>query len=186
MLERLLQWDREVLIYLNGLGIETYDGFWQAVTDIHTWAPLFLFLIVLLFRKFHTREGLAILITALVMLTCMLLLTDLTKEWVGRLRPNNDLGVNGLIRVLRRPSTYSFFSGHASSSFSVSTFTFLFLRQHSRWAFLIFLWPLLFAFSRIYVGVHYPLDILVGTVAGIVLALVFYRVYRSFIQPYIQ
>lgn len=185
MLERLLQWDRELLIYLNSLGIETYDAFWQAVTDISTWIPLFLFLLVLLFWKYTRREGFAILLTTLLMLGVMLLLTNLTKEWIGRLRPNNDVEVNTLIRVLRRPASFSFFSGHASTSFSISTLVFLFLRRHFRLALLIFLWPVLFAFSRIYVGVHYPGDILAGTAAGVLMAFLFFHVYRRFILPYI-
>ena len=109
MLERLLQWDRDLLIYLNSLGIETYDAFWQAVTDISTWIPLFLFLLVLLFWKYTKREGFAILLTTLLMLGVMLLLTNLTKEWIGRLRPNNDVEVNTLIRVLRRPASSASF-----------------------------------------------------------------------------
>ncbi|WP_445385588.1 phosphatase PAP2 family protein [Robiginitalea sp. IMCC44478] len=186
MLERLLHWDREAFIYLNSLGIEKYDGFWTAVTDITTWIPLFLLFFALLLLKYPIREGLAMVITSVLLLLFVLWFTDFTKEMVARLRPNNDQQVNTLIRILRNPVSFSFFSGHASSSFSLTTLVFLFLRPKFKWAFLFFLWPLLFAFSRIYVGVHYPLDILVGALVGILLSILFYKGFARLRALYIQ
>ena len=185
MLERLLEWDREALIYLNGLGVEQYDGFWTFITQIPNWIPLFIFFFYLIIRWHPTKKGIIISVTVLALLGFVLLATDLTKAWVERLRPNNDSEINYLLRILRHPTSYSFFSGHAATSVSMTTLIVLFLRKRSRWVWLFFIWPVVFSLSRIYVGVHYPVDILVGVFAGLLSALLFYFLYKRFIVPYI-
>jgi undecaprenyl-diphosphatase len=185
MLEKILQWDRETLIYLNSLGIEEYDYFWSMVTNIYTWIPLFLFFFVLIFWKFPRKEAIYVTLTVLALIGFILLATDLTKGFIGRLRPNNDTDINSLIRILHNPSSFSFFSGHAASSFSITTIIVLFLRKKVKWSFVFYIWPLLFALSRIYVGVHYPVDIIVGALIGILSAFVFYNLYKRVIAPYL-
>ena len=185
MLEQLLRWDRETFIYLNNLGIEEFDVFWSTVTKIPTWTPLMLLFGFLFFKKYPKKQALACIVTILVMLLFVLTLTDLTKEVVARLRPNNDAEINTLIRILRSPTGYSFFSGHASSSCAITTLVFLFLRKRIAWAVLFFIWPVLFALSRIYVGVHYPIDIIVGALVGVFSAGLFYRLYQRLILPYL-
>lgn len=185
MFDELLQWDRETFIYLNSLGIEQYDTFWSTVTKIPTWIPLFLLFGLLFFRNYKKKQALSIILTTLVMVFFVVTLTDLTKEVVARLRPNNDTEINTLIRILRSPTGYSFFSGHASSSFSITTIVFLFLRKHIKWAAIFFVWPLLFSMSRIFVGVHFPIDLIVGALVGGFSAWLFYRLYLRLILPYL-
>ncbi|MCK0147391.1 phosphatase PAP2 family protein [Arenibacter sp. F26102] len=179
MLELLLNWDRDTFIYLNSLGIEDYDVFWSYVTNFATWIPLFVLFVVLIFRAYPKREAFWVLGTVLLTLALVAVLTGVTKEWVARLRPNNTEEINTLIRILKSPDGYSFFSGHSSSSFSITTSIFLFLRNRFKWSWLFFIWPLLFAMSRIYVGVHYPLDLLVGAAVGILFAFLFYSLYHK-------
>lgn len=186
MLDKILQWDRETFVYLNSLGIEQYDMFWSTVTKFPPWIPLFVLIISLFFIKFSKREALFMILTLLIMVFFVSTLTDLTKNVVARLRPNNDEEINTLIRILRSPSGFSFFSGHASSSFSVITFVVLFLRRHFKWIYLFYIWPILFAMSRIYVGVHFPIDLMVGALVGIFSALMFYKLYYLLISPYLK
>lgn len=186
MLDKILQWDRETFVYLNSLGIEQYDMFWSTVTKFPPWIPLFVLIISLFFIKFSKREALFMILTLLMMVFFVSTLTDLTKNVVARLRPNNDEEINTLIRILRSPSGFSFFSGHASSSFSVITFVVLFLRRHFKWIYLFYIWPILFAMSRIYVGVHFPIDLMVGASIGIFSAWMFYKLYGLLISPYLK
>ena len=179
MLDQLLQWDRDTFIYLNSLGIERYDVLWSTITNFATWIPLFLLFIYLIFRIYPKKEAFYVLGTVCITVIIVAVLTGITKEWVARLRPNNTEEINTLIRILKSPAGYSFFSGHASSSFSITTSVFLFLRQHIKWGWLFFIWPIAFALSRIYVGVHFPLDLLVGAGVGILFALLFYRWYQG-------
>lgn len=185
MLEKLVQWDREAFIYLNNMGVDQYDGFWSAITSFSNWTPFFLLLIFLLFFRNHREQGFWMLLAFSSMLTVLTIVIFTTKELVGRLRPNNDETINSLIRIVQQPTDYSFFSGHAASSFSIATLAVLFLRKRFGFIHLIWLYPLLFSFSRIYLGVHYPSDIIVGTLVGMLLAFIFYKLHQKFRAPYI-
>lgn len=184
MLKKLLQWDRDTFVYLNNLGIDSYDGFWSVVTEITTWIPLFIFFLFLLVYKQNKIQGLYKILTLLVMLLFVLLITHFTKEWVTRLRPNNDEEINTLIRILKSPTDYSFFSGHAASSFSITVLMYAFLRKKWPWTLLFFIWPLVFSMSRIFVGVHFPIDIIVGATVGTLSALLFYQLHRKITPLY--
>ncbi len=183
MLEELLEWDRSTFIYLNGLGVETYDMFWTTITEISFWIPLFLLFGYLLYSTFSVREATSRLITLLLLVVFILFLTHWVKLGVSRLRPNNDVSVNTLIRILKSPTDFSFFSGHASSSFAITVLVYLFLRQRRKWVGLFFVWPILFSLSRIFVGVHYPMDIITGALVGVLSGLIFYKLYNRFIKP---
>ncbi|TDQ30734.1 phosphatase PAP2 family protein [Zeaxanthinibacter enoshimensis] len=185
MLKKILEWDRETFIYLNSLGIERLDGFWSFVTNITTWIPLYILFFLLILLKHRRKEALFMSLWIICLLFFVVFLTDVTKEFVARLRPNNEEEINTLIRILKSPTNYSFFSGHAASSFSITTLVYLFLKDKYKWVWLFFLWPFIFAFSRIYVGVHYPVDILVGTFVGTASAFFFFYMYNGFIGPYL-
>lgn len=167
MWEQLEQWDRELFIYLNGLGIEKYDAFWVFVTKIEHWIPWYLLLFALFFVGYKRRQAILGIALSLGAVGVSLGFTEIVKNMVGRLRPNNTLDIVAVIRVLQSPSDFSFFSGHAAVSMALTTFVVCALRAKFKWIYVLYLWPLLFISSRIYVGVHYPGDILVGTLVGI-------------------
>lgn len=178
MWDDLIEWDRTTLIYLNGLGHTSYDAFWSMVTEIYTWVPLFIFFIILLYKYNTRQEATAKMLLVIILAVLVGLVTHWTKISISRIRPNNDMEINTVIRVLKNPSDFSFFSGHASSSFSISVLVFLLLRKNWKWAFLFFIWPVLFCISRIYVGVHYPLDVIVGALVGTTFGFLFYRIFE--------
>lgn len=183
MLKKLFEWDKEVFIYLNKLGIEEYDTFWTVATEIISWTPLFILFFVLIMMAYPGKEGRYRSLTVLLLLFLVLIATNLTKEFFERLRPSNEEQLRDLIRILIQPKGYSFFSGHAATSFSITTLVYLFLRKRMKYTWLLFIWPVIFSFSRIYVGVHYPFDILIGTVVGVLFAILFYKAYQRFRAP---
>ena len=167
----LRYWDQDLLVWLNNLGNEPYDAFWIFVTQIESWTPLFLFFIGVLLYYYKGKKGLVLLLYGIITFLITLAITDFTKMYVARIRPNNIDSLSSVIRVLKNPTSYSFFSGHASSSFCIVVYLVLCIREFNTWVYLAFIWPILFAGSRIYVGVHYPSDIIVGALAGSLLAI---------------
>ncbi|QAA81064.1 phosphatase PAP2 family protein [Aequorivita sp. H23M31] len=174
MLETLKHWDREIFIFLNGLGVEKFDKFWLFVTQIQSWYPLFALFIILLFYYYRGRKGGTVVFFLLLTFGITIVFTGAVKEYVARLRPNNVEALAELIRILQKPTNYSFFSGHASSSFSITTFMVLSLRRFTTWIHLAYIWPILFVSSRIFIGVHYPSDIFVGALVGTGFAFLFH------------
>ncbi|MEX0315311.1 MAG: phosphatase PAP2 family protein [Allomuricauda sp.] len=177
MFERLLQWDQNSFVYLNSLGSEKFDNFWVTVTEIKSWIPLFLLFLLLFVVKFPWKKALVQISLVSVLALFITFLTDMVKNWIERPRPCNDENINSFIRILKTPTDFSFFSGHASSSFAITLLVYLLLREKAKWTWVFFLWPLLFSYSRIYVGVHFPLDIVVGAVVGTISALLFHKMY---------
>jgi undecaprenyl-diphosphatase len=121
----------------------------------------------------------------LLFVTLLIVVTDQTsnlfKTTFQRLRPCNNPDINTIIRIVKSSDTYSFFSGHAANSMATMTLVFLILKRHFRFAFLLFLFPLIFAYSRIYLGLHYPLDILTGYLFGACFGFIAYKLYQKYV-----
>ena len=180
MIDRLLQIDTELLIFLNNLGSEQWDGFWFFLTNQFSWSPLFAFLLFLIFKKFGWKNGVLLLLFLIVLITFSDQFTNLIKNTFERLRPCNTEGVIEQIRNFNyKPSSYSFYSGHAASSMTFSFFVILLLKSHFKYIWVLLLFPLLFGYSRIYLGVHYPLDIVSGYFAGIFFGYLFFLLQKK-------
>ena len=180
MLDPLLQIDTELLIFLNNLGSEQWDSFWFFLTNQFSWSPLFAFLLFLMFKKFGWKNGVLLLLFLIVLITFSDQFTNLIKNTFERLRPCNTEGVIEQIRNFNyKPSSYSFYSGHAASSMTFSFFVILILKSHYKYIWLLLLFPLLFGYSRIYLGVHYPLDIVSGYFAGIFFGYLFFLLQKK-------
>ena len=184
MWEQLAQWDRDAFVFLNNLGVEDYDAFWIFVTIPKHWIPLYIVIFLLFFLAFNRRKASFGLVFLLIDLFVTMGLTAFVKINVGRLRPGNQPLLKDLIRVVQEPHNFSFFSGHAASSFTVTTFVVLVLRRRFKWIYVLYIWPILFAMSRILVGVHYPGDILVGAGVGVLIAILFYHLFKRFLGRY--
>lgn len=178
MLEQINKWDRDLFVFLNNLGIESYDSFWIFITNVRHWIPLYILFFILIFAAFYWKQALFNSLFLLAAFFSTLGFTNFVKNMALRLRPNNEPELLDLIRILQTPSNFSFFSGHASTSFVVTTFVILSLRKKYKWIYIFYLWPILFVWSRVYVGVHYPLDLMVGAIVGILFAWIFYKLYQ--------
>lgn len=167
MLEKLQQLDREAFIWLNSFGSESWDSFWLFITQMYSWIPVFAIILYLTFKRLGWRHALLII----GMIAVLLLLTDQTtnliKNSVQRLRPGSNPELEGLMRAVKKRKSFSFISGHASNSMAVAFFLYRVLHPYLKYMGFFFLWPLIFAYSRIYLGLHYPGDILMGYLYGI-------------------
>jgi undecaprenyl-diphosphatase len=178
MLEKIIALDKEVFVFLNGLGSPTFDALWLLITKQINWLPLFLLLAYLLYKKIGIKNlGIVIVFIAVILLVCNETV-EFCKATFQRLRPCNDPEIKDIIRIVHQTDTFSFFSGHAANSTATMTFIFLILRKYYKYAFLVFLYPLIFAYSRIYLGVHFPSDIVTGFVFGFLLGYIFYKIFQ--------
>ena len=179
MFEKIIELDKNLLVFLNGLGSPTFDGLWLIITKQAYWTPFFLFLAYLVYKKLGLKNlGIIILFIATILLCCNTSV-EFFKSTFHRLRPCNDPEIKGIIRIVHQSDSYSFFSGHASNSMATMMFLFLILKRYYKYSYLIFLYPLIFAYSRIYLGVHFPSDILTGYLFGALFGIVFYSLYKK-------
>ncbi|MFI0490859.1 phosphatase PAP2 family protein [Flavobacterium sp.] len=177
MLDKILSLDTQLFIYLNGLGSETYDGLWLIITKQTSWIPFFILLLYLIFKKLGTKQTLYLLLFVAILVTCSDQITNLFKYGFQRLRPCSDPAINTKIRIIQSSATFSFFSGHAANTMAVATFLYLTLKRYFKYLRLLFLWPLIFAYSRIYLGLHYPSDIICGYLCGLTLGFLMFKLY---------
>nr|WP_315258599.1 phosphatase PAP2 family protein [uncultured Flavobacterium sp.] len=178
MLEKVLALDTQLFIYLNSLGSETYDGLWLFITKQVNWIPFFLLLFYLIYKKLGIKQTGYLLIFVAVLVLATDQLTNLFKYTFQRPRPCNNPEINTFIRIVQTRTSFSFFSGHAANTMAVATFLYLIFNNQFKYFWLLFLWPLIFAYSRIYLGLHYPIDILTGYLFGFVLGWLMYKVYQ--------
>ncbi|TRX22815.1 phosphatase PAP2 family protein [Flavobacterium franklandianum] len=180
MLDKILSLDEKLFIYLNSLGSNTYDELWLIITKQTSWIPLFSLLLFLIFKELGTKKTLHLLLFVAVLLVFTDQITNLFKNGFQRLRPCNNPEINSIIRIVQSRNSFSFFSGHASNTMAVATFLYLIFKTNFKYFWLLFLWPLIFAYSRIYLGLHYPLDIIFGYLFGAIFGFLTFKLYQIF------
>lgn len=174
-IDNLIQYDKELLVFLNGLGNENWDSFWIFITTPINWIPLFLIFFYLILKTFGWKKGLVFIIITALMAGFSDQLTVFIKDLVGRLRPNQNPELRDIIRLLKDNKSFSFVSGHATTSSAVSLLMHLTLKKYYKYTILFFIWPILFAYSRIYIGVHFPIDVAAGALLGLLIGYLFYK-----------
>ena len=180
MLDELIQLDKEVFLFLNGLGNPTWDGFWMFITNKLSSIPIYLVLLILAYRQLGLRKMFVVLATVAILILVSDQLANFFKYGVQRLRPCYDPEVSSLMRLVKNScgGKFGYFSAHAANSFAVAyLFTFLLKPKFRFIGIFLFLWALLVAYSRIYIGVHFPLDVFTGIVIGLGMSWLFTKLY---------
>ncbi|MBK7029948.1 MAG: phosphatase PAP2 family protein [Bacteroidales bacterium] len=169
MIDALKELDTRFLLFLNSFHNSFFDQLMWLVSDKFTWVPLYIWFLWLLYKKYKSKFWMV-----LVMITLMIVLSDqmanLFKNGFMRLRPSNEPAIRHLIHIVNgyTGGPYGFYSGHAANAFAVATFVILMLGKEMKYLVWICLsYATLVSYSRIYLGVHYPLDVLTGAIAGI-------------------
>lgn len=179
-MEELIHLDKQLLLLLNGSDSLFIDSMIMTLTNAKTWIPLYISLFYVVLKSNTTARDIV-----LIMLSagaCVLLAGTLddsiVKPIVARWRPGHDPEIGMLIDTVDdyRGGNYGFFSSHASNTFSIAVYFSLLMRQRLFTVFMVF-WSLVNCYTRLYLGVHYPGDILVGLCWG---GLVGYCVYKGY------
>ncbi len=178
MLDQLQNLDKDIFLYLNNLGVKQWDWFWVLITEKETSIPLYLFLLYLIYKKSNLKSlGLTLLVVGL-----MIVFTDqfsnFTKDYFQRLRPCNEEFMQYGRFLAKRCGKFGYFSGHAISSFAVAVLISSILKPYYKHIFLwMLLWAFMITYSRIYVGVHYPGDVITGALLGLFTGYGFFKLY---------
>ena len=180
MFESIIQKDKELLIFLNNLGTEQWDPFWLFITNQLYWAPLFILIFYLVIKSFGWKRGGFMILSMIVLVAFSDQFTNLIKNSVERLRPNNDPEIMDSLRTLINPQSYSFMSGHATTSTFFTVYVILLLKEKiKKYIYLILIFPILFSYSRLYLGVHFPIDIFVGITIGTLFGNLYFLLYKK-------
>lgn len=172
--------DEKALLLVNGLHSPFFDGVMWTVSDKTVWQPLYIFLAVAVCRRHSRRDA----VICLLVVGAAIAATDQTcgsllRPLFGRLRPSNpDNSVAAFVHIVNnyRGGNYGFPSCHAANSFCLAVYLSLCFRG-KRAAVLLFTWAALVSYSRVYLGVHYPGDVIGGMFVGSVYAVVFFYIY---------
>jgi undecaprenyl-diphosphatase len=170
MLDYLIKMDRSLFLFLNGIHAAWLDTVMFWISKALVWIPFYLLLLWLVIRKYG-KGTLWILLFIALMITAGDQLANLFKDGVQRLRPSQD-GTLCCVHLVNgyKGGTYGFYSAHASNTFALAVFLIMVLRKHYRnIAAVMIPWAFILSYSRIYLGVHYPGDMLAGMVVGVLL-----------------
>ena len=176
MLTELINLDKQLFLFFNGLNNGVFDFLMWHISGKLIWIPLYIIILYAIIRTFGKRS---IIIIVAIVLT--IVATDqisvLIKNSVQRLRPTHNPDFEGLVHFLNdyRGGNFGFVSSHAANCFGLATFISLLFQR--KWVIIaITVWAITVSYSRIYLGVHYPADLVAGGLLGIVLALIFYQI----------
>ena len=177
--------DQEIFIYLNNLGNPTWDGFWLFITNKYSGIPLYLFLLYLIYKNFSPKVLFVTLLCIALGITFSDQLSNLFKNHLFlRLRPCYEESVYPYVRLVKDScgGKYGYFSAHAGNGFMIATFLSLVFKNKVKYLpYLLFIWASLVAYSRIYIGVHYPLDIITGVFFAVIIAFIIFSLWKYLI-----
>ena len=174
IIHALNQCDQQLFLFLNGLHTSFLDTIMWYISSKTLWYPFYIVLIYFIILK-RKKDVWITLLAIILMIILSDQLADLVKDYMQRLRPTHNPDISGLVHTLRgyTGGEYGFVSSHASNAFAVAAFTSLFFKR--RWfVYFIFVWAIIVSFSRIYLGVHYPLDVICGGVLGLSIGVFIY------------
>lgn len=157
--------DTDLFLSLNGRHSAFFDSFFTYFTAKETWYPFYILLMLVILHKYKMK-GIWVLLFVIITIVLSDQLSVFIKELVERLRPSHEPGISQKINLpTGKGGKYGFVSSHAANSFALAVFIGLVAQSKRFWG-VALLWALLTAYSRIYVGVHYPFDVLAGGLLG--------------------
>ena len=180
-METITNIDSDLFLFLNGLHVDWLDKVMIAITQMWVWAPLYLLLIYWAVKQYGKRCWWIFLTIGIVVLCSDQLSAHVCKPLFQRLRPCYNPDFQNLIYLPKGMAggRYGFVSSHAANTFAVAAFLTAALHKNYKWiGIVLYLWAFISSYSRIYLGFHYPGDILCGALLGILIGLILWKVFQ--------
>ncbi len=180
MLERILRWETDAFFFLNAPHSDFADTFFFLISAKWPWVIVSILFLIFLFYKKPWRESLMIIAAVLLtVLICDQLSSHMFKPYFGRFRPTHHPDFSEFVKTSfsYRGGLYGFFSGHAANFFGLALLSALIFRNKI-YSYLIFGIAITVAYSRIYLGVHFISDIVMGIAIGLLTAYLVYKLYQ--------
>ncbi|MBC7923935.1 MAG: phosphatase PAP2 family protein [Ferruginibacter sp.] len=179
-MDEIKQLDTAAFLWLNGQHSAFWDGVMYGITYRLTWVPFYALIIFLLFRRYRWQAAWLVLAIVLVITLADQTASAWMKPFFGRLRPCHEPALAGAVHVVSGcGGRFGFVSSHSANTFGLATTLWLLFRREARYIGFLFAWAFLVSYSRIYVGVHYPLDLMGGALVGIAYAGLVVFAYRK-------
>ena len=190
--QEIHRFDQDLTLKINSWNSSISDPFWEFMSDIPVWIPMYLLIVLYIIWRLGWKKGLIVVAGALLTFGFCDQFSNIIKEAVARLRPLNDeyMIANGL-HILEKGGKYGFFSAHSANAFGLATSTLIGLRIDKRlkyrgYAAWMYSWATLVAVSRIFVGKHYLGDCMVGIIVGAAAGLAFASLAKLIIKQHIK
>jgi len=190
-MDTLIELDKKILVFLNGFHSDALDPIMFLLSNTLFWLPLYLFLIYATQKKYQKAAWIILIGAIITLILADQITASIMKPYFARLRPSHDPSLKGQLHLVKDfngslyyGGLYGFASSHAANTFGTALFFFFFLKSVYRWAALLFLWAALMTYTRIYLGVHFPGDIIAGAVVGLGSAWIAKRIVIALARKY--
>ncbi|MCS6821875.1 MAG: phosphatase PAP2 family protein [Microscillaceae bacterium] len=180
MIEYLLTFDSWLFLWLNAFHSPFWDGVMFALSRSDIWLPLYCVLVILIFLKYRHKTLRTLILICLVIVSADSFTSRVLKPYCKRLRPSHEPSLKGKVHIVYdyKGGLYGMASSHAANTFGLAMAMYLLFPKQRRYRWL-FLWASVVSYSRIYLGVHYPLDILVGAGVGTSFAWLWVKLFQK-------
>jgi undecaprenyl-diphosphatase len=179
VIDQLNSLDKELFLVLNGMYTSWLDPVVYRATHTVYWIPFYLFLLYQIIKEYKMMGVLVLSGVALTIILSDQITTGLMKPYFARLRPSHEPSLEGMVHLVNnyKGAMYGFASSHAANTFGTAAFLYLLFRKSKPWMGWLFLWATLVSYTRIYLGVHYPADIVGGGLVGILCGWIAFKLF---------
>ncbi|UII20423.1 phosphatase PAP2 family protein [Fulvivirga ligni] len=177
MIEWLIKIDEQLFFFLNGLHQDWLDQIMFWISDKYVWFPFYAILAGFIIKKYKWRAIIWLVGLGLAIGAADYICSGVMKPYFARYRPSRNPDFDGMVYIINEYTggKYGFASSHSGNAFALASFIFFLFKNEYKWAWLFFLWAAIVAYSRIYLGVHYPGDITIGGLIGLSSGYLFHK-----------